>query len=326
MLANKPTFKDIADAAERIANRAVKTPLLSCERLNSLCDAEVFVKPECLQRTGSFKFRGAYNAISQLRQNELDQGIISSSSGNHAQGVAAACALLGARATIIMPADAPQLKVERTKAHGADVRFYDRASEDRELVAKQTIAEIGGTFIHPFEHPDVIAGQGTVGLEIANDLHALGKKLDRVLVCTGGGGLTAGVLLAVKNSFPDAEIHAVEPQGFDDYRRSLAAGERLANPSNSGSICDAILTPMPGKLSFAICKDLLSETLTISDDEALSAMKFAFQELKLVLEPGGAAALAAMLQAANRWSGETIVVVASGGNVDAEVFAKALEL
>ncbi len=324
MQSHRPAYDEIVDAALRISGHAVETPLLSSSVLDAASGAKVYVKPECLQRTGSFKFRGAFNAISRLSKAELANGIVASSSGNHAQGVAAAAEIMNARATIVMPSDAPRLKVERTKRLGADVRFYDRSSDDREAVAKEVIGEIGGTFVHPFEHPDVIAGQGTVGLEIAKRLESDGMALDRVLVCTGGGGLTAGVALAVKHHFPDAIIHTVEPVGFDDYRRSLDAGRREKNPNGSGSICDAILTPMPGELSFEICRDTLAEGLVVSDEEALEAMKFAFQELKIVLEPGGAVALAGLLQAGTRWAGETIAVVASGGNVDAQVFARAI--
>ena len=321
---HQPTFEDIQEAAGRIAGQAARTPLLACQKLNEISGADVYVKPECLQRTGSFKFRGAYNAISQLSENELAAGIIASSSGNHAQGVACAAAIMGAKATIIMPSDAPKLKVERTRGHGADIRFYDRASEDREAVARQAIEELGGTFIHPFENPNVVAGQGTAGLEICEDLIAEGKALDRVLVCTGGGGLTAGVAIAVRHHFPNAKVHTVEPDGFDDYKRSLEADERQSNPSGTGSICDAIMTPMPGELSFDICQPILEKGIVISDDEALAAIRFAFQELKIVLEPGGAAALAGMLQAGDKWAGETIAVVASGGNVDAQMFARAI--
>lgn len=319
-----PSYDDVKEAAISLQGEAVVTPLLSNDQLNRRTGARVFIKPECLQRTGSFKFRGAFNAISKLTDAERATGIVASSSGNHAQGIACAAKLFGARATILMPSDAPQLKIERTKGHGAEVVLYDRATEDREARAKEVLAERGGVFIHPYNHPDVIAGQGTVGLEMAEQVKALGSEFDRVLVCTGGGGLTAGVTLSVRKYFPNAKIHPVEPEGFDDYRKSLASGQIVQNTQTSGSICDAILTPAPGEIGFLINCQELSEGIVISDEEALEAVRFAYSELKLVVEPGGAAALAGLLQAGERWSGETIGVVISGGNIDPEIFMKAI--
>lgn len=311
-----PTIDDVNSAAEAIKGKAFRTPLLSNEALVRVSGADVFLKPECLQRTGSFKFRGAYNAISRLSKTELSQGITAASSGNHAQGIAEAAAIFGAPASIVMPSDAPELKVKRTKANGAEVIFYDRASEDRDHAVAKVVNEKGTSFVHPYNNPDVIAGQGTVGLEICEDLSRMGRKPDRVLVCTGGGGLTAGVALAVQHHFPDAIMHSVEPEGFDDYRRSLNTGAIQSNPAQAGSICDAILTPSPGEIGFEINRKFLADGLVITDDEAKNAVRFAYEELKLVTEPGGAAALAALLQAGDKWSGETIVVVISGGNID----------
>ena len=318
---NVPNIDDVNSAAQRIAGKAFRTPLLENTVLNKVSGASVYVKPECLQRTGSFKFRGAYNAISRLSEAERSRGVTASSSGNHAQGVAEAAAIYGVPATIVMPSDAPELKVRRTRNSGANVIFYDRATEDREATVAKVVEETNTTFIHPFNNFDVIAGQGTVGLEIATDLKQAEVAPDRVLVCTGGGGLTAGTALATHHHFPEAKLHSVEPEGFDDYRRSLLSGVPQTNARNSGSICDAILTPSPGDIGFEINKTLLSEGLVISDEEAKAAVRFAYEELKLVAEPGGAAALAALLNAGKSWAGETIVVIVSGGNVDPSTFS-----
>ena len=320
-----PNVDDIKRAADTIEGFAVRTPLLQNNRLNALTGGEVFIKPENLQRTGSFKFRGAYNAIAILSEEERKQGIAASSSGNHAQGIGTAASMFGAKATIVMPSDAPAAKVDGTKATGAKVVFYDRASQDREQALAQVVEKDGSILIHPYENANVIAGQGTVGLEIVQDMQAMGRKIDRLLVCTGGGGLTAGVAMAIHGTFPDARIHSVEPEAFDDYRRSLEEDRVVGNEKTTGSICDAILTPAPGQLSFSINRELLSKGLVVSDEEALAAVRFAFSELKLVVEPGGAVALAALLKHGKDWSGETIVIVISGGNVDPGLFSKAID-
>ena len=319
-----PRYEDVEIAAAKLSGEAVRTPLLKCDALNLLTGANVYIKPESLQRTGSFKFRGAYNAISNLNEDERAKGVIASSSGNHAQGIARAAKLFGVTATILMPSDAPKLKIDRTRADGAEVVFYDRETGDREAEARRLVEEKGGVFIHPFENHNVIAGQGTVGLEAAEDMLRDGLQIDRVLVCTGGGGLTAGIALSISKHFPNAKIHSVEPEGFDDYARSLASGERKKNDKTSGSVCDAIITPQPGEASFAINKALLSDGLVISDREAMEAVKFAWQEMKLVVEPGGAAALAGLLQSGQRFAGETVLVTLSGGNVDPDLFARAI--
>lgn len=323
---NVPTYADVESAARRIAGQAVKTPLLQNTALDELSAANVFIKPECLQRTGSFKFRGAYNAIAGLPGEERAKGIVAASSGNHAQGIAEAAHIFGVGATIVMPSDAPEVKIQRTRRSGADIVFFDRASDDREAVTAKVVGETGGVLVHPFNNAMVIAGQGTVGLEIADDLVARSVVADRVLVCTGGGGLTAGVALAIRQRFTEAKIHPVEPEGFDDYRRSLISGNLESNNKTSGSICDAIITPVPGEIGFSINRDILSEGLVVSDQQALEAVRFAFDELKLVVEPGGAVALAALLAAGKKWAGEKIAIVLSGGNIDTEVMVKALNL
>lgn len=317
-----PKIEDVLRAAETIEGEAIRTPLLQSEMLNQVTGANVFIKPESLQRTGSFKFRGAYNAIANLSKKQRDEGIVASSSGNHAQGIAEAAKLFGAKATIIMPHDAPALKIERTKSHGADIVFYHRETGDREAAAAEVNSERGGVFIHPYNNFHVIAGQGTVGLEIASDMKTQNLKPDRVLVCTGGGGLTAGTALSIRDSFPQAKIHPVEPEGFDDYRRSLISGKLEVNERTAGSICDAIITPSPGEIGFEINRDALNEPIVISDEEALAAVRFAYYEMKLVVEPGGAAALAGLLQAGKKWQGETVAIILSGGNVDPDLFAR----
>lgn len=319
-----PTYADIEIAAERIAPQAIKTPLLRSAMLDELTGASVYLKAETLQRTGSFKFRGAYNAISALDEATRKRGVMSISSGNHAQGVAEAARLLGAPATIIMPKDAPAIKIARTKRSGAEVIFYDRMSEDRNALAADWLEKNDAHFIHPYNDTYVIAGQGTCGLEIAMSLQEMGPRPDTVFVCTGGGGLTAGIALSMQRHFPSAKVHSCEPEGFDDYRRSLIAGKRVANEKPGGSVCDAIVTPMPGEISFAINRDLLGEGQVVSDREAMAAVAFAFNEVKLVVEPGGAVALAALIKAGKLLAGKTVVVVLSGGNIDPEILTLAL--
>lgn len=317
-----PTIVDVQNAANRLEGEAYRTQLLKNDKLDYMTGAKVFLKPECLQRTGSFKFRGAYNAISQLSESERARGVIACSSGNHAQGVSKASGLFGVKSTIIMPSDAPEIKIRRTKENGAEVVLYERSTEDREAVVAKLQAQENQVLVHPFNDFNVIAGQGTVGLEIAEDVSADSEDLDRVLVCTGGGGLTAGVCIGIRAKFPNAKIHTVEPEGFDDYKRSVETGTIQSNTQLSGSICDAILSPSPGEIGFEVCRPILSDGLIISDEEAREAMRFAYNELKLVVEPGGAAALAALLKHGKKWQGETIAVVISGGNVDPVMFGE----
>jgi threonine dehydratase len=320
-----PTVADVRRAAERLAGLAVATPLLSHPILDAATGGRVFLKCENLQRTGSFKFRGAYNAIASLDPHVRAQGIVAVSSGNHAQGVAEAAGLLGVAATVVMPADAPASKRERTLRSGAQIVNYDRATEDREAVAAQILAEEGGTLIHPFNNPDVIAGQGTVGLEIVDAMSTLGVEPEAIVIPCGGGGLSSGIGLAVRATHPDAELVLVEPEGFDDYGRSLRAGEVLANATASGSVCDGLLSQSPGQIGFAINQAHGARALTVSDREALAGVAFAFNELKLVVEPSGAVALAALLSGRFDASGRNVVAVISGGNIDAGLLTRALE-
>ncbi len=319
-----PRFADIEAAAERLAGQAVLTPLLEFPVLNERLGARVLLKAETLQRTGSFKFRGAYNTISRLSEAARRAGIVAYSSGNHAQGVAAAAALVGAPATIVMPADAPAIKMQNTRDYGAEVVVYDRYGESREQVAEKLAAERRATLVRPYDDPDIIAGQGTCGLEIARQAEHQGGAVDLLLVCCGGGGLVSGIALAFGELSPATEIFAVEPAGFDDTARSLAAGERLGNDPEARSFCDALLAARPGAVTFEINRQRLAGGLVVSDAEVAQAMAFAFRVLKLVVEPGGAVALAALLSGKARARGKRVGVVLSGGNVDPETFCAAI--
>lgn len=314
----------IRAAAQRLAGHARRTPILTSPFLDEIAGRRVFVKAECLQHTGSFKFRGAWSAVSALSPDARSAGVIAFSSGNHAQGVALAARRHGTSAVIIMPADAPAIKIANTRALGGEVVLYDRNTEDRDAIGAQLAAAQGLTLIKPFDEPLVIAGQGTCGLEIAADMTALGVKDADVLVCCGGGGLTSGIALALAADAPSLRVRPVEPAGFDDTTRSLAAGEILRNSALSGSLCDAIITPAPGNVTFPIMRAHCGAGLVVSDDEALRAMALAFTRLKIVLEPGGAVALAAALFHPQHSSGDAVIAVATGGNVDPSVFAAAL--
>jgi len=316
--------EDIRAAAARIEGLAVRTPLLSHPDLNARAGGQVWLKPENLQRTGSFKFRGACNAIFHLSEEEAARGVTAYSSGNHAQAVAEAARLRGAPAAIVMPADAPAVKTQGVRARGAEVVAYDRETESREEIAAERARSRGTVLVPPFEHPDVIAGQGTCGLEIFEDLARLGVKADQLACCCSGGGLIAGINLAAEALSPETKVYAVEPAGFDDTARSLAAGERVSNPRMGGSIQDALLTPQPGEMTFAINGRLLEGAVAVTDEEALAAVAFAARTLKLVVEPGGAAALAAVLSGKLETAGKTTVVVLSGGNIDPEMMRRAM--
>lgn len=319
-----PTFADVEEAAERLQGQAVLTPLLESEELNRRCGGRILIKPEVLQRTGSFKFRGAYNRISRIPEAERPKGVVAYSSGNHAQGVAAAAARLGLPATIVMPADAPTIKLRNTRALGARVLTYDRYREVREEVAARVQAESGAAIVPPYDDPHVIAGQGTIGLEIMRQAEALGPRPEAVLAPCGGGGLTSGIALAVRHLSPETAVYAVEPEGFDDTTRSLAGGERASNDSSSRSICDALLAPTPGRLTFALNSRLGTRGLAVGDEAVREAMAFALRHLKLVVEPGGAVCLAALLSGSFEAAGRTLVIVLSGGNVDDERLVEAL--
>ena len=325
-MSNLPEFSDILAATQLLQGKAVRTPLISNSVLDERVGGRVFLKPECLQRTGSFKFRGAFNALSNIGAEGWDRGIVACSSGNHAQGVAEAARILGFEATIIMPEDAPELKKRRTARSGAKIVEYDRYTQDREELTEKYAEETGAVLVHPYENFHVVAGQGTVGLEACEDLKALGMDPDHFLVCAGGGGLMAGITLAAKQAFPDIQVHPVEPVGHDDQKRSHEAGERLGGNDNSPSLCDAIMTPMPGAVSFAICQGKLAQGQVVSDEQALEAVAFAFNELKLVVEPGGAVTLAALLSGQLDVQGKTVLATLSGGNIDAPVMARALGL
>ena len=316
--------RDIVEAAGRLDGFAVSTPLLENALLNERVGGRVLLKPEVLQRSGSFKFRGAFNRLSQLTPEERRGGVVAWSSGNHAQGVAAAAALLGIPAVIVMPSDAPALKIANTRGYGAEVVLYDRWTESREGIAQRIAEERGAATVPPYDHPQIMAGQGTVGLEIAAQAQAIGAVPDDVIAPCSGGGLMSGVATAVRHAFPDARLWAAEPAGFDDVARSLAAGERVANAGGQSSICDALLTPTPGALTFPVMKDTLSGSLAVTDAEVKAAMVYAFTVLKLVVEPGGAVGLAAVLSGKLPAAGRTVVVVLSGGNVDPATFTDAL--
>jgi len=282
----------------------------------------VFLKAETLQRTGSFKFRGAYNKIASIPPDQRAAGVVAYSSGNHAQGVAAAAKLLGMRATIVMPSDAPRAKRERTEALGAEIVPYDRDTEDRALLGERIARERGATLVPPYDDPLIIAGQGTIGAEIVEDLRWLNLRPQIVLIGASGGGLAAGIALGITAKVPSAELYAVEPEGFDDTLRSFASGQRETNARMSGTICDALMSATPGALTFPITRELIGKGFTVTDEEVARAVRYAFEELKLVVEPGGAVGLAALLAGKLDVKDKIVVGVLSGGNVDAELFAK----
>jgi threonine dehydratase len=319
-----PGFAEVQAAAARLAGVSRRTPLLAGTPLDERLGGRLLFKVESLQRTGSFKFRGAYNRLVQLDARERRAGVVAFSSGNHAQGVAAAARLLGIRATIVMPSNAPATKLENTRGLGAEVVLYDRFTEDREEIARRIVAERGATLVPAYDDPHVVAGQGTAGLELMQQAAELGATPDHVLVPTSGGGLTAGTAIAVRALAPQAAIHGVEPEAFDDTRRSLAAGTLLRNPPEARSICDALQSSPPGRLTFALNRELIAGILTVSDAEVETAMAAAFRHLRLVVEPGGAVALAAALAGRIPVAGRTTAIVLSGGNVDAATFIAAL--
>jgi threonine dehydratase len=319
-----PTFDDVQAAAKRLTGEAVRTPLLTNAALDAAVGGRVFIKPEPLQRTGSFKFRGAFNALSQFDEDQRQAGVVAFSSGNHAQGIAEAARILRMPATIVMPADAPEIKKQGVIARGAHLKLYDRETESREEISKAIAADTGATLIPSYDHPHIIAGQGTCGLEVFESLADLGVKADQLTCCLGGGGLSGGIGLAAKKLSPKTALFGVEPDGFDDHARSLEAGHRVPSPRKSGSVCDALLAPEPGELTFALNQHQLTGVKVVSDEEALAAVRFAFETLKLVVEPGGAVGLASILSGKLEAKDRTTVVVLTGGNIDPAMMARAL--
>ncbi len=314
----------IEAAASRLQGHARVTPLLSSPFLDEIAGRRVLVKAECLQHTGSFKYRGARSAVSALLDAQRKTGVIAFSSGNHAQGVALAAKQFGVSAVIIMPADAPKMKIDNTRALGAEVVLYDRATEDRDAIGTKLSDERGLTLIRPFDEPEVIAGQGTCGLEIAAQAAELGVTEAEVIVCCGGGGLTSGIALALEARAPGMRVRPAEPEGFDDVTRSLVSGQIERNTGSANGLCDAIVTPQPGNMTFPIMHRLCGPGIVVTDDEAQRAMAQAFARLKLVAEPGGAVALAAALYHGDQIDGDTVICTISGGNVDRAVFLHAL--
>ena len=319
-----PTIDDIRAAAARIAPHAQVTPLLMSPALDARAGGRVLLKAEVLQHTGSFKLRGALNRLLQLTDDERSRGVVAYSSGNHAQAVAYSASLPGMRSVIIMPKDAPALKIERTRAFGGEVVLYDRYTEDRVAIGGAIAQEHGLTIVPPFEDRHIVAGQGTLALEALTQALAMGYTPDTLLVCCGGGGLTAGCALAAEGVSPTTVVHPCEPAEFDDTARSLQLGHRVANEPGKRSICDAIVTEIPGEFTFSINQPRVGAGLTVTDDEVLAAIAFAVRELKLVVEPGGAAALAALLAGKIETQGRTTMVVVTGGNIDPAILARAI--
>jgi threonine dehydratase len=311
-----PSFADVVAAQARIAPHAVRTPLVESWQLNAITGGRVFLKLETLQRTGSFKFRGACNRLAMIPQSERAKGVVAFSSGNHAQGVAAAAQLFGMPALIVMPSDAPRPKIEGTRAFGAEIVPYDRVREDREAIAARICAERGAALVKPFDQPEIIAGQGTIGLEIAKACGHLGVELDEVLVPCSGGGLVSGIALALAGAGSTAKVHSVEPENFDGMKRSLEAGMRVQAPGGKLSIADALMAPIPGTIVFDLARYLLAPGFAVSDAELERAVVFAAEKLKLLVEPGGAAALAALLAGKIDARGKTVALVLSGGNAE----------
>lgn len=316
------TFADVEAAAVRLEGQAVATPLIESPALNERLGARVLLKLETLQRVGAFKFRGAYNRLVQLNAEERRRGVVAFSSGNHAQGVALAAKQLGMPALIVMPADAPAVKVAATRGYGAEVRLYDRLKDSREAIAAQIAQERGAVVVPAFDDPHIIAGQGTAGLEMLQQARAMGAAFDTLVTPVSGGGLLAGVSLAVKALSPATDIWGVEPADFDDLARSLASGERVTLAPTGRSLCDALESPAPGALTFPILKASLTGAVSITDAEVADAMRYAFSTLKLVVEPGGCVGLAALLTGKIPVAGKTAGVILSGGNVDPELFAR----
>ena len=317
-----PTFADVQAAAKRLAPIVARTPVLESQAVNERLGCRILIKAECLQRTGSFKLRGAYNKISQIPDEARRRGVVAYSSGNHAQGVALAGKLLGVPAQIVMPADAPKMKIDNTRSHGATVVPYRREDANRVAIANRIVAETGGTMVPPYNDPDIMAGQGTLGLEFAEQVEALGARLDMLLGPTSGGGMIGGSSIAFRGSSPATKIYSVEPEGYDDTRQSLAAGRRVELAPKVSSICDGLLVEAPGTITFEVLKTHLAGGFVVADAFVERAVKLAFEDYKVVMEPSGAIGLAAVLAEPARFRGQTVGIVATGGNVDAEAFGR----
>jgi len=325
-LRDLPTLADIEDAALRVKHVTVRTPLLRFDALDEVVGAPVWIKPETLQRTGSFKMRGAWNRISRIPEADRRKGVVAFSSGNHAQGVAESTRLLGMKATIVMPSDAPASKIQATRRRGADVRLYDRVKDSREAIAAEIAVKSGATTVRPFDDSWIMAGQGTAGLEAARDAEKMGFRFGSLICSASGGGLLAGMAVAFEGVSPDTDVYVAEPDGHDDLIRSLAAKQIVSNAPGIRSIADALMSPEPGALTFEIHKRRVRGGFTASDDQLLDAMSFAFYHMKLVVEPGGANGLAVLLNNRAHFAERgPVLVVLSGGNVDLAVFARAIE-
>ncbi len=318
------TYNDIADAAARLAPFINRTPLIESATINEELGGRLFLKAECLQKTGSFKFRGATNRIQQLTEAQKKSGVVAYSSGNHAQGIALAAKLAGVPAAIVMPKDAPQMKIANTERHGARVVLYDRYTESREDIGASIAEESGAVLVPPFDDPHIIAGQGTVGIEAISQAKTYAIEFDDFIGCISGGGLTGGWAIAFEELSPKTQIWTAEPEDFDDVKRSLEVGERLRNEPGARSICDALLLPTPGELTFPILKAHSAKGLSVSDQDVMSAMRVAYEEYKLVLEPGGAVALACVLSGKIDITNKTVGVICTGGNVDLDIFKRAI--
>jgi threonine dehydratase len=318
------TFADIEAAADRIAGVAVRTPLIESPALNARLGGRILIKPETMQRVGAFKFRGAYNRLVQLSAEERARGVVAFSSGNHAQGVALAASLLGIPAIIVMPHDAPAKKVAATRGYGAEVRIYNRYTEDRAAIAFEIASTKGSTIVPPYDDVHIVAGQGTLGLELMQQAKAMGLIPDCVITPLGGGGLLSGVSLAVKHLSPTTAVVGVEPEGYDDVLRSLQTGTFQTNNPDARTLCDALQTPTPGKITFEIMQRTVADVAVVTDAEVAEAMRVAFETLALVVEPGGCVGLAALLAGKVPLRGEVTGLVLSGGNVDPELYARVL--
>lgn len=317
----EPTASSIAEAQTRIEGYAVRTPILENDKLNQLVGGRVFVKPENLQRSGSFKLRGALNRALQLSPAERKGGIVAWSSGNHGLAISYVAKKLGIKATVLMPQEAPKTKVDGVRANGATVRLYDKTREVREEIGAQIAAETSAVIVPPYDDPFVMTGQATLGAEIAEQIAGRGGKLDLALLSCSGGGLAAGAACGVHVTMPNAAVYSVEPENFDGMALSLASGERRKATAAGSSICDALLVPVPGELTYPVCKAHLAGGLSVSDEEVIAAIRFAYRELKLVVEPGGAVALAAIIAGKIDVEQKNVAILLSGGNVDAEKFA-----